>query len=208
MSIFLILQVCVQDFAQKMLDWKAHGFPELGDLGGMGIGATTLAVLRDKTFVTDPHKVFVTATLSIKSMKLLLKTTDLLVHNFKIFCTGIYVHVGFTYVYICKCMMWAVHILLTKLRSFKSASYFRNLHFLLCLLAAFTCWENSGCNVAPNGGVMRTSVVGTNCWWDTEHVVKNALSFVKCTHHDPRFEAEILSLSLHLSLVFPPHSHP
>lgn len=49
-------QVCVQDFAQKMLDWKAHGFPELGDLGGMGIGATTLAVLRDKTFVTDPHK--------------------------------------------------------------------------------------------------------------------------------------------------------
>lgn len=77
--------MCVQDFAQKMLDWKAHGFPELGDLGGMGIGATTLAVLRDKTFVTDPHKVFVTATLSIKSMKLLLKTTDLLVHNFKIF---------------------------------------------------------------------------------------------------------------------------
>ena len=34
-----------------------HGFAEMGDLAGMGIGQTTSAVLRNAKFLTDPHAV-------------------------------------------------------------------------------------------------------------------------------------------------------
>ena len=40
-----------------MKNWMLHGFADLGDLGGMGIGQTTGAVLRHGKFLTDPHAV-------------------------------------------------------------------------------------------------------------------------------------------------------
>ncbi len=45
------------DFAKKMRNWSRKGYPELGDLGGMGIGRTTSFVLHHPDFLTDPHKV-------------------------------------------------------------------------------------------------------------------------------------------------------
>lgn len=46
------------DYAAKLYFWMQKGFPELGDLGGMGIGATTIAVLRHENYKTEPHKVY------------------------------------------------------------------------------------------------------------------------------------------------------
>ena len=48
-------------------------------------------------------------------------------------------------------------------------------------------WEKSKHRFAPNGGVMRTSVLGLHQWHDLEAVFKNAVEICKCTHYDPRF---------------------
>ncbi|XP_070193003.1 ADP-ribosyl-[dinitrogen reductase] glycohydrolase-like [Littorina saxatilis] len=113
----------VKDFAGRLKNWMLHGFPEFGDLAGMGIGATTKAVLGNAYFRDDPQKV------------------------------------------------------------------------------AYQVWERKGGNIAPNGGVMRTSVVGTHCWWDTSTVVKNARDFVSCTHYDQRCQASAVSVSVCISLM-------
>jgi ADP-ribosylglycohydrolase len=39
-------------FADNLLRWAYSGFPELGDTGGMGIGATVSAVLRHEGTLT------------------------------------------------------------------------------------------------------------------------------------------------------------
>jgi len=43
-------------FAKKLLRWVYRGFPELGDFGGMGLGATVAKVVHHKEFLTNPHK--------------------------------------------------------------------------------------------------------------------------------------------------------
>lgn len=43
------------DFAKKLLDWIHHGFPELGDHAGLGQGATTAKVVKNKHYLDDPH---------------------------------------------------------------------------------------------------------------------------------------------------------
>lgn len=50
-------QVDIMDFVDKFLVWVRTGYEELGDKGGMGIGATTNKVVRHPDFKTDPHKV-------------------------------------------------------------------------------------------------------------------------------------------------------
>lgn len=116
-------QVNLQDFAGKLKNWMLHGFSDLGDLAGMGIGQTTKAVVTPQEFTTDPQKV------------------------------------------------------------------------------AYACWDNSGRDIAANGGVMRTSVVGAHCWWDVSSVADNALQLVKCTHHDPRCQASAVAVSVGISLM-------
>ena len=54
---FIDLQMVRLDFAQKMKTWCKHGFKELGDFGGMGIGRTTSNVLHHSQFHVDPHQV-------------------------------------------------------------------------------------------------------------------------------------------------------
>jgi len=44
------------DFAERLKYWTRHGFPELGDLAGLGIGATVNAVVSSKTFSKFPHQ--------------------------------------------------------------------------------------------------------------------------------------------------------
>ena len=55
--LFYFLQMVPLDFAKKMKYWSRRGFPELGDIGGMGIGSTTRRVLHHPDFLNDPHKV-------------------------------------------------------------------------------------------------------------------------------------------------------
>jgi len=34
------LQINLPDYAKRLYNWMRNGFPELGDMGGMGIGFT------------------------------------------------------------------------------------------------------------------------------------------------------------------------
>jgi len=43
-------------FAKKLRDWVHNGFPDLGDSGGMGLGATVGAVVSSRNFLLEPHK--------------------------------------------------------------------------------------------------------------------------------------------------------
>jgi ADP-ribosylglycohydrolase len=46
-----------QGFAERLLHWSQHGFPDLGDSVGQGIGSTTLSILSHPEFISDPYKV-------------------------------------------------------------------------------------------------------------------------------------------------------
>ena len=53
--------------------------------------------------------------------------------------------------------------------------------------ASQAVWEASGGVVAPNGGVMRTSILGVYKCHDIEQVKRNTLEICKVTHADPRY---------------------
>lgn len=57
-------------------------------------------------------------------------------------------------------------------------------------------WEDSGRNSAPNGAVMRTSVVGMMRPWDIPWTVKAASDACKVTHWDPRCVASSVAVSV------------
>ena len=44
-------------FATRLLEWGHHGFPELGDQGGLGIGRTVYTCMTDPEFTRTPHAV-------------------------------------------------------------------------------------------------------------------------------------------------------
>lgn len=52
-----ILQANPVDFGSRIKKWMMEGFEELGDFGGMGIGATTLGVLSHEKFDAAPCEV-------------------------------------------------------------------------------------------------------------------------------------------------------
>eukprot|EP00026_Physarum_polycephalum_P003546 Phypoly_transcript_03559.p1 GENE.Phypoly_transcript_03559~~Phypoly_transcript_03559.p1 ORF type:complete len:574 (+),score=104.59 Phypoly_transcript_03559:204-1724(+) len=103
-------------YANKLLNWIRYGFPDLGDNGGMGLGATTSRVVQHKSFLQDP------------------------------------------------------------------------------IYASADVWEKSGRTFAPNGGVMRTSVVGCYHFSNPEEIIKNSDIFCKVTHADPRCIASCRSV--------------
>ncbi|XP_013416846.1 uncharacterized protein LOC106178270 [Lingula anatina] len=111
------------DFASKMIFWMKNGFPELGDHGGMGIGATTHAVLSNRDFLTDPHK------------------------------------------------------------------------------AAHHAWEKFNRRAAPNGGVMRTSILGIYQFDNMEKVIENTLKICKVTHADPRCLASCVAVTTAIAMM-------
>lgn len=57
-------------------------------------------------------------------------------------------------------------------------------------------WEQSGKTRAPNGAVMRTSVVGIWHYDDLQHVASNAGKICKITHADPRCVASCVAVSV------------
>uniref|UniRef100_A0A0B7BD36 ADP-ribosylglycohydrolase n=1 Tax=Arion vulgaris TaxID=1028688 RepID=A0A0B7BD36_9EUPU len=122
-------EVIATDFAVRIKRWMRKGFPDLGDVAGMGIGATTKAVLSHGSFTTDPHKI------------------------------------------------------------------------------ASECWENSQRNIAPNGAVMRTSILGIHQWDDLDSVFRNTLEICKTTHYDPRCQASTVATTTCIALMLQQTAH-
>lgn len=62
--------------------------------------------------------------------------------------------------------------------------------------AAFDIWRSNDFNLAANGAVMRTAVLGLSLFFDESHVVRNAINAAKVTHVDPRciFSAVVVSV--------------
>lgn len=111
------------DFAKRLLYWVYHGFPELGDLGGFGLGATTSRVIHDPRFLTEPH------------------------------------------------------------------------------VPAKKIWKQSGKTVAPNGGVMRTSILGIPNFHDLARVRENTEQICLTTHADPRCLASCVAVTTAIALL-------
>lgn len=58
-----------------------------------------------------------------------------------------------------------------------------NLELFQC---AYEVWDSSQRNIAPNGAVMRTSILGVLQFHSYDAVVDNAVKVCKTTHADPR----------------------
>ena len=61
---------------------------------------------------------------------------------------------------------------------------------------AHAVWQASGGTLAPNGGVMRTAVLGVWHWRSTAAVVADASRVCRLTHADPRCVASCVAVSL------------
>ena len=62
-------------------------------------------------------------------------------------------------------------------------------------------WENSGRQVAPNGGVMRTSILGVHDFGDIEKVIENTKAACKVTHADPRCIASCVAVTTAVAMM-------
>ncbi|ODM91812.1 hypothetical protein Ocin01_14871 [Orchesella cincta] len=54
------------------------------------------------------------------------------------------------------------------------------------LRASYDVWNKGGRNLAANGAVMRTAILGAPFFWNEEKVVENCMMAAKVTHADPR----------------------
>ncbi len=52
--------------------------------------------------------------------------------------------------------------------------------------AAKLVWKMKGKDIAPNGGIMRSSITGVWKYWDQQEVIKNSADVCELTHYDPR----------------------
>ena len=59
----------------------------------------------------------------------------------------------------------------------------------------------SGHKFAPNGGVMRTSVLGTFQFHDLDQVIANTTNACKVTHADPRCIASCIAVTMAIALM-------
>jgi len=74
-------EVNEKNFAEELQNWSRHGFPELGDMIGRGIGVTIGSVLNHPEYLTDPHKasydVWVSRSKSLASNGAVMRTSIL-----------------------------------------------------------------------------------------------------------------------------------
>ncbi|XP_071806736.1 ADP-ribosylarginine hydrolase Tri1-like [Asterias amurensis] len=66
---------------------------------------------------------------------------------------------------------------------------------------AETVWENGSRFVAPNGGVMRTSIAGVHRFDDIQQVISNTKVFCKVTHADPRCVASCVAVTTAIAMM-------
>eukprot|EP01117_Protostelium_nocturnum_P013924 TRINITY_DN5243_c0_g1_i1.p1 TRINITY_DN5243_c0_g1~~TRINITY_DN5243_c0_g1_i1.p1 ORF type:complete len:372 (+),score=93.46 TRINITY_DN5243_c0_g1_i1:113-1228(+) len=112
-----------KDFAKRLYDWIEHGFPELGDKRGLGLGGTVAKVVSSKGYLEDPAK------------------------------------------------------------------------------AAKSVWNNNGKNLAANGALMRTSILGCYRYDDLKEVAANTKAICKATHYDARCVHNCLMMTRILAIV-------
>ncbi|XP_060079756.1 ADP-ribosylarginine hydrolase Tri1-like [Ylistrum balloti] len=67
--------------------------------------------------------------------------------------------------------------------------------------AADLVWTANGKVLAPNGSVMRTSILGVHMYSDLDTVVQNAITIGKATHADPRCQASVVAVCVAIALM-------
>lgn len=67
--------------------------------------------------------------------------------------------------------------------------------------AARSIWESSGRQLAANGGVMRTSVLGIQDFGDIDKVIANSTAACLVTHADPRCIASCVAVTTAIALM-------
>jgi ADP-ribosylglycohydrolase len=67
--------------------------------------------------------------------------------------------------------------------------------------AAFQTWLNGGCDLAANGALMRTSVLGVIHFQDIRQVVKQTIDIALVTHADPRCVASCVLSTCAIALI-------
>ncbi|KAM7442122.1 hypothetical protein ABFA07_008861 [Porites harrisoni] len=67
--------------------------------------------------------------------------------------------------------------------------------------AAKYVWEFSGRYLAPNGGVMRTSVLGIHDFGNIDEVISNTMAACKVTHADPRCVASCVAVTTAVAIM-------
>lgn len=67
--------------------------------------------------------------------------------------------------------------------------------------AAKAAWERTGRHAAPNGGIMRTSILGVWEYQDINKVKVNAENICKITHYDPRCIGSCVAVCVAISLM-------
>ena len=67
--------------------------------------------------------------------------------------------------------------------------------------ASYDIWDKSGRAVAPNGGIMRTSILGAYKYNSISDVHKNTLDICKVTHADPRCQASTVAMTTAVALM-------
>ncbi|OWF39517.1 uncharacterized protein LOC110464941 isoform X2 [Mizuhopecten yessoensis] len=67
--------------------------------------------------------------------------------------------------------------------------------------AAIRVWTVNGKDVASNGAVMRTSILGVHMYADIDVVVQNAITIARTTHADPRCRASTVSVCVAVALM-------
>ncbi|XP_033745094.1 ADP-ribosylarginine hydrolase Tri1-like isoform X2 [Pecten maximus] len=67
--------------------------------------------------------------------------------------------------------------------------------------AADLVWTANGKVMAPNGAVMRTSILGVHMYEDIDLVVKNAIAIARTTHADPRCQASAVAVCVAIALL-------
>lgn len=77
-----------------------------------------------------------------------------------------------------------------------SKDFLRNPH-----TAAKAAWKKRAKNAAPNGGIMRTSILGVWEYQDIKKVKLNAENICKITHYDPRCIGSCVAVCVAISLM-------
>ncbi|XP_060079760.1 ADP-ribosyl-[dinitrogen reductase] glycohydrolase-like [Ylistrum balloti] len=62
-------------------------------------------------------------------------------------------------------------------------------------------WDLNGRDVAANGAVMRTSILGVHMYADIDLVIQNAITITRTTHADPRCRASTVAVSVAIALM-------
>ena len=74
--------------------------------------------------------------------------------------------------------------------------------------AAYDVWDSNDRNLAANGAVMRTAVLGIPFFVDEEKVVSNAINAAKVTHADPRSVVSAVIVSVLISRMLRGFAYP